>query len=259
MTLIDTHTHLFLEEFDEDRREVFERASEAGVSKMLLPNIDASTIERLNKTCRTFPESCLPMMGLHPSSVKTNYKEELAQIKSNLDEGGFVAVGETGIDLYWDKTYQKEQDEVFRTQIEWAIEKRLPIVIHARQSFNEIFNIVDEMNCSELTGVFHCFTGTTEEAEKIIGYGGFKMGIGGVLTFKNSGLDKVIKDVSLDHLLLETDSPYLAPTPNRGKRNESSYVKLVASRLAEIKEVSMEKVADITTKNARELFNLQNL
>ncbi len=256
MTLIDTHTHLYLKEFDEDRAEVFQRASNVGVKKMLLPNIDSSSVEQLKQTCSEFPDFCYPMMGLHPTSVDKDYASELKKIKEYLDNDQYIAVGEIGIDLYWDKTHQAEQEEVFRTQIGWAIERELPIVIHARDSFKEIFEVVDDMNCEKLRGVFHCFTGTAEDAMKIIDYGGFKMGIGGVLTFKNSKLDEVVKDISLEHLILETDSPYLAPAPHRGKRNESSYVSLVAQKLAETKGLPVEDVAKATTKNAIELFNL---
>ncbi len=256
MTLIDTHTHLYLKEFDEDREEVFQRAENVGVKKMLLPNIDSSSVARLKNTCNEFPDFCYPMMGLHPTSVDKEYSSELKKIKEHLDNNQYVAIGEIGIDLYWDKTYQAEQADAFRTQIGWAIDRKLPIVIHARDSFKEIFEVVDDMNCKQLRGVFHCFTGTAEDARKIIDYGGFKMGIGGVLTFKNSKLDEVVKDISLEHLILETDSPYLAPAPHRGKRNESSYVSLVAQKLAETKGLPVEDIAEATTKNAVELFNL---
>jgi TatD DNase family protein len=196
------------------------------------------------------------MMGLHPTSVDKDYASELKKIKEYLDNDQYIAIGEIGIDLYWDKTHQAEQEEAFRTQIGWAIERELPIVIHARDSFKEIFEVVDDMNCEKLRGVFHCFTGTAEDARKIIDYGGFKMGIGGVLTFKNSKLDEVVKDISLEHLILETDSPYLAPAPHRGKRNESSYVSLVTQKLAETKGLPLKDIASATTQNAVELFNL---
>ncbi len=195
-------------------------------------------------------------MGLHPGSVNENVKTDLSIIKKELDAGEYVAVGEIGMDLYWDKTYIKEQQFAFEQQIHWAIEKNLPIVIHAREAFNEIFDVLDNINTTSLKGVFHCFTGGKDEADKILSYGGFKMGIGGVLTYKNSGLDKVIKDVDLEHLILETDAPFLPPTPYRGKRNEPAYLLLVAQKLADIKQVSLEEVADITTKNAKGLFNI---
>ena len=224
---------------------------------MLLPNIDSNSVDRLKQTCIDFKEFCYPMMGLHPTSVDEHFQTELQKIHNHLGQDNYIAIGEIGIDLYWDRTYLKEQEEAFRTQIKWAIEKKLPIVIHARDSFSKIFEVVDDLNCDDLRGVFHCFTGTEEDAQKIIDYGGFKMGIGGVLTFKNSKLDQVVKNISLEHLILETDSPYLAPAPHRGKRNESSYISLVAQKLAEIKGLSKDEIADITTTNAVELFNIE--
>lgn len=256
MTFIDTHTHLYLDAFDEDRAEVFSRADTAGVKHMLLPNIDSGSISQMDETCRNFPGQCFPMMGLHPGSVKEDYKKELEIVKAALEPKKHVAIGEIGMDLYWDKTFSKQQEEVFRTQIGWAIEHKLPIVIHAREAFDEIYGVVSDMNCDELKGVFHCFTGTQEQAEKMLSLGGFKLGIGGVLTFKNASLDTVVQNIDIDHLLLETDSPYLAPAPYRGKRNESSYIPLIAEKLASAKNLSMEEVAKETTKNAIELFKL---
>ncbi len=256
MQFIDTHTHIFLENFDDDISEVYHRALEKGIDTMLLPNIDTDSILPLKKTCQLYGKHCKPMMGLHPGSVNENVKTDLSIIKKELDAGEYVAVGEIGMDLYWDKTYIKEQQFAFEQQIHWAIEKNLPIVIHAREAFNEIFDVLDNINTTSLKGVFHCFTGGKDEADKILSYGGFKMGIGGVLTYKNSGLDKVIKDVDLEHLILETDAPFLPPTPYRGKRNEPAYLLLVAQKLADIKQVSLEEVADITTKNAKGLFNI---
>lgn len=256
MTFIDTHTHLYLDAFDEDRAETFKRANTAGVKYMLLPNIDSGSIANMDETCRSFPDQCFPMMGLHPGSVKENYKKELEVIKTALEPKRHIAIGEIGMDLYWDKTFRQQQEEVFRTQIGWAIEHNLPIVIHARDSFDEIYQVVSEMNCDELNGVFHCFTGTQEQAEKMLSLGGFKLGIGGVLTFKNASLDKVVKDIDTEHLILETDSPYLAPAPYRGKRNESSNIPLIAEKLASAKNLSVNEVAQQTTKNAIELFKL---
>ncbi len=196
------------------------------------------------------------MMGLHPTSVKENVEEELAIVEKLLNENTFVAIGEIGIDLYWDKTFFSEQEEAFRFQVKLAKEYNLPIVIHSRDSFNELFNILDDIHTPELKGVFHCFTGSEEQAHKIVNDYGFKLGIGGVLTFKNSGLSEQIKNIDLKHLILETDAPYLAPTPHRGKRNQPAYIPLIAKKLAETKGISIEKVAEITTANAEELFNL---
>ncbi len=255
MNFIDTHTHLFTEQFKEDRNAVVERAIAAGVTKMLLPNIDLDSIEPMHDLVKAYPENCFAMMGLHPCSVTENWEEELAVIKTNLDQNDYCAVGEIGVDLYWDKSTLKYQEAAFAQQIEWAKEKKLPIAIHVREAFEETLAIVDQLNDANLTGVFHCFTGTIEQAQHIINYGGFKLGLGGVLTFKNSGLDKVISEIDLNHLILETDSPYLAPTPFRGKRNESEYVTRIASKLAEVKNTSIETIAEVTSKNALELFS----
>lgn len=256
MNFIDTHTHLFSPSFDEDRTEVVERAIQAGVSKLLLPNIDCASIEPMYALCSQFPQNCFPMMGLHPGSVDENWEQSLEMIRKSLFERKNFAVGEIGMDLYWDKTFVNEQAEAFRIQINWAKELKLPIVIHAREAFEEIFAIVDELNDERLTGVFHCFTGTVEQADKIKKYGGFKLGIGGVLTYKKSGLDDVLKEVELSEMILETDSPYLPPTPHRGKRNESAYLLHIAEKLADVKQTTLKQIAEITTENARELFNL---
>ena len=257
MIFTDTHTHLYLEEFDEDRDEVIQRAITNNIQYMLFPNIDSSSINRLNNLCEAYPDNCFPMMGLHPTSVKENYLEEIEIIKNQLSLKKYYAIGEIGIDLYWDKTFRTQQEDAFRKQISLAIEMNLPIVIHARDSFEEIFTIVDEMNCDNLKGVFHCFTGTKQQAKHIINYGGFKLGIGGVLTFKNSTLRDEISDIDLKHIILETDSPYLTPTPFRGKRNESSYIKNIATVLAEVKNVSIETIAETTTNNAIDLFKFK--
>ena len=256
MQFVDTHTHLFSPSFDEDRTEIVQRAIKAGVETLLLPNIDVESIEPLYNLCAQFPQNCFPMMGLHPGSVDEKWEEKLAIIRTNLFERKNCAVGEIGMDLYWDKTFVNEQAEAFRRQVNWAKELNLPIVIHAREAFDEIFAIVDELNDERLTGVFHCFTGTLEQAKKIQNYGGFKLGIGGVLTYKKAGLDEILKDVELSELILETDSPYLPPTPHRGKRNESAYLLHVAEKLADVKEISLAEVAKITSKNANELFKL---
>ena len=253
MFLTDTHTHLYLKEFNDDRREIIERALEQDVKAMLLPNIDSSSINDMMKLSKQFPNNCFPMMGLHPTSVKENYLEELDQVEFWLAKEKFYAIGEIGIDLYWDKTFQKDQEIAFTKQIELAKKYQLPIVIHMRDSFDEVYEIVKKYTSPELTGVFHCFTGTIEQAKKIIELN-FLLGIGGVVTFKNSGLDKVVKKVDMKHLLLETDAPFLTPMPFRGKRNESAYTRLVARKIAEIKNISLEEVAEITTSNAKQLF-----
>lgn len=256
MNFVDTHTHLFSSSFDEDRPEVILRAIKAGVETMLLPNIDLDSIEPMYHLCELFPKNCFPMMGLHPGSVDENWEENLKVIQKNLFERKNYAVGEIGMDLYWDKTFQKEQAEVFRSHIAWAKQLELPIVIHAREAFDEIFEIVDELNDERLTGVFHCFTGTVEQAKRIQNYGGFKIGIGGVLTYKKAELDLVLKEIDLSEMILETDSPYLPPTPHRGKRNESAYLLHIAEKLADVKECTLKVIADTTTATAKELFKL---
>lgn len=251
---IDTHTHLYSDAFAEDRDAVIARALEAGVHKMLLPNIDMASIEGMFDLERKYPENCFPMMGLHPTSVQEDWEMQLSTIKKYLFERPFIAVGEIGIDLYWEKKYKDIQVAAFIEQINWAKELDLPIVIHARDSFPEIFEVLDQHNDERLKGVFHCFSGTVEDAAKIRNYGGFLLGIGGVLTFKKSGLDAVVAEIPLEELILETDAPYLAPTPHRGKRNESAYIPLIAEKLSDIHQVSVEKVAQITTANAEALF-----
>ena len=255
MIFTDTHTHLYLEQFDDDRETMVKRAIDAGVKYMLLPNIDSQTIAPLLELCAAFPQSIFPMIGLHPTDVKENYEEELRVVKTNLDKGTWYAIGETGMDLYWDKTFVKQQKIALRQQISWAKQYKLPIVLHVREAFDEVFEIIDDTIDEKLTGVFHCFTGNLEQAERIIDWG-FKLGIGGVLTYKNSGLDKVVQDIPLQHLLLETDSPFLSPKPFRGKRNESAYLINVAQKLAEIKKVPLSVIAEITTQNAVSLFKL---
>ena len=253
---IDTHTHLYIEEFNEDRDVVIKECLSNSIHKLLLPNIDLNSISSLLKLSNLFPKTCFPMMGLHPCSVNSNYENDLISIKKTLDENDFIAVGEIGIDLYWDKSTLEIQEDAFATQINWAKEKKLPIVIHARESYNEIFNVLDKMNDNNLSGVFHCFTGNQKQAEKIIDYGNFKLGIGGVVTFKNGGLDKTLKNISLENLVLETDSPYLSPSPFRGKRNKSPYLIYIAEKLSEIYNCKINEIAEQTTKNALEIFNL---
>ncbi len=256
--LIDTHSHLYLPQFDEDRTPMLERARAAGVEKILLPNIDLDSIDPMLNLCRSYPDLCIPMMGLHPCDVKNDFQEVLSKMRSHFDSGKFIAVGEIGIDLYWDKTTLPLQIEAFAIQIEWAKELKLPIVIHARDAFDEIFEVVDRLHNDQLRGVFHCFTGTIEQAQKIMAYENFYMGIGGVLTYEKSGLDKVVKEIPLDYLMLETDSPFLAPKPYRGKRNESAYVKFMAEKLAEIKGMTLQEIAGVTSNNADKLFGWRN-
>ena len=256
MIFIDTHTHLFSPSFNEDRTDAVQRAINAGVDKLLLPNIDVDSISAMYDLCNQFPNNCFPMMGLHPGSVDENWERNLEVIKEHLFTRNNLAVGEIGMDLYWDKTFQDAQAQAFRQQISWAKELKLPIIIHAREAFEEIFDIVDELNDDNLRGIFHCFTGTLEQAQKIQEYGGFMLGLGGVLTYKKSGLDEVVKDIPIDMIILETDSPYLPPTPHRGKRNESAYLIHIAEKLADIKQMKLTEVADLTTANARQMFNL---
>lgn len=253
--MIDTHTHLFSSEFDTDRDATVLAAIATGVSKMLLPNVDLESIPAMHSLAERYPDHCFPMMGLHPCSVTENWEADLAVIKSWLDKGGYCAVGEIGLDLYWDKSTLEIQKKAFRQQIIWAKEKKLPVVIHVREAFAETFKIVDELNDDDLTGVFHCFTGDTEQAKHIAGYGGFKIGIGGVVTFKNSGLDRVLPHVPLKYVVLETDSPYLAPAPHRGKRNESAYLPIIARRVAELKGMTVEEVIELTNASALQVFS----
>lgn len=254
MILTDTHTHLYLEQFDEDRSSVVERAIQKGVKYMILPNIDSKSIDVMLDVCNQFPKNCFPMIGLHPTSVFENYEEELNIVETFLANQCFRAIGEIGIDLYWDKTFVKEQEIAFKYQIALANKYDLPIVIHSRNSMNEIFRVLEEVNLAELKGVFHCFSGSLEDAQRIIDMG-FLLGIGGVVTFKNSNLPSIIEQIDTKHLLLETDAPYLTPVPFRGKRNESAYTYYVAEKIAEIKNVPIEAIAEITTANAKKLFN----
>jgi TatD DNase family protein len=255
MMLIDTHTHLYAEEFDADRQAVMNRAIEQGVKKFFLPNVDSLSVAPMLSLSEAFPGCCYPMIGLHPCYVKENYRQELEQVKNWLVKNTFYAIGEIGIDLYWDKTFASQQEEAFEYQLLLAKQEQLPVVIHTRNAFDEAFRIVKSINDDSLKGIFHCFSGTLEEAKKVIDLGNFKLGIGGVLTFKNSDLDKVVTQLDLKHLVLETDAPYLAPIPYRGKRNESAYVGLVAAKLAELKNCSLQEIAERTTNNAAEIFD----
>lgn len=254
---IDTHTHLYSEQFNEDRTEMIRRAIAAGVERMYMPNIDLESIDGMHALEIEFPDNCFAMMGLHPCSVDANWELTLAKMRVLLDKRPYVAVGEIGIDLYWDKTFVEEQKEAFRTQINWAKELQIPIVIHARDSFPEIYEVLDRENDERLRGIFHCFTGNEQDVKKILDYKGFLFGIGGVVTYKKSDLPETLKHIPLEKLLLETDAPYLAPTPFRGKRNESSYVIHTAEKVAEILDLPLSKLEQTTTENALNLFHPQ--
>lgn len=251
----DTHTHLYSEEFAEDRDIMIQRALDAGVKRFFIPAIDSSYVPSMYELEANYPENVFLMCGLHPTYTKENYKEELAFVEMQLQERRFYAIGEIGIDLYWDKTFLKEQQESFRFQIGLAKKYKLPIVIHCREAFDEVFEILEEQKSDELFGIFHCFTGDFEQAQRAIALN-MKLGIGGVVTFKNGKIDQYLNQVDLKHIVLETDSPYLAPVPYRGKRNESAYTVLVAQKLAQIYGISVEEVAEITTKNSKDIFGV---
>ena len=242
-----------MDAFKDDLEKVIDHALSRGVKRIFLPNIDSSSVIDMNRICEQYKGVCFPMIGLHPTSVRENYNDELLLVEEQLNNNHYIAVGEIGIDLYWDKSFLNEQQSAFEKQLCLAVENGLPVVIHARESFDEIFCILDQKNISGLTGVFHSFTGNIDQAKKILSYG-FYIGINGIVTFKNSGLEKVVKEIPLDRLLIETDAPFLAPVPYRGKRNESSYVTEVAKKIAEIKELEPEDLANITTRNALSLF-----
>lgn len=253
--MIDTHSHIYSEEFDADRDEVILRAQHAGVTKIILPNVDSDSLPRLLKLEARYPDYCYAAVGLHPESVKENYQKELDVIREELERRRYIAVGEIGIDLYWDKTYQTEQILAFQTQVEWAIEFNLPVIIHVRNSHNETIQALKPYAGKGLKGVFHCFGGTPEEAAEIFSLGDFKLGIGGVVTFKNSGLAASLMHIPPENLVLETDSPYLTPAPFRGKRNESAYTVLVAEKLAQVYDMSVGEIDRITTENACSVFS----
>ncbi len=252
--LIDTHAHIYLEHFQDDFDEMIHSAQSAGVEKILMPNIDSSTFESMMGLAKTH-SFCLPMMGLHPCSVKADYKQELKFVEENLDKGGFIAVGEMGTDLYWDRTFWEEQKAAFNAQCQMALHHKLPIVIHCRETILETIDLVRPWAAKGLSGVFHCFTGSVEQAEQITGMD-FYLGLGGVTTFKNGGMDKVVPHLDRDKVVLETDAPYLTPAPHRGKRNEPAYVRMVGEKVAEFWETDLEEVDRITTANAVKLFKL---
>ena len=251
--LIDTHTHIYLEEFDDDRDEVIVRSLSSGIEKLFLPNIDSGSIENMLALAEKYPKICYPMIGLHPGSVSENFLDELELLKTYFDKNKFIGVGEIGIDLYWDKTYKNEQEKAFEIQLNWAKEYSLPVVIHARESFNEIYKVLDKVYENGMKGVFHSFTGSSKDVEKIKEYD-FYYGINGILSFKNSHLPNILKSIPKNRLLLETDSPYLAPMPKRGKRNESSFLKYTCEKLAETLSIEVKEVEEFTTRNALDLF-----
>jgi len=258
MRLIDTHTHLYSKKFEQDRAEMIQRAIDSEVEQFFLPNIDRSSVEGMMALEEQYPGRCFAMMGLHPCSVKEDYKAELAAVEDWLGKRPFCAIGEIGIDLYWDETFFEQQKEAFVQQINWAKSLGLPIVIHSREATDIIIDILEQEKDERLRGIFHCFTGDRAQAERIIGLG-FLLGIGGVVTFKNAGLDQTVKDIALEQLVLETDAPYLAPAPKRGKRNESAYVRLVAEKVAAVQGCSFAEVARQTTANAEALFRTDRL
>jgi TatD DNase family protein len=255
ITITDTHTHLYSEEFDQDRNEMIQRAIDAGVSRFFIPAIDSSCTESMYELEKNHPNTVFLMMGLHPTYVKDNYQEELQHVENELAKRKFYAVGEIGIDLYWDKTHLPQQQIAFKRQIQLAKQYKLPIVIHCREAFDEIFEILEAEKSDDLFGIFHCFSGTYEQALQAISYN-MKLGIGGVVTFKNGKIDQFLNQIDLKHIVLETDSPYLAPIPYRGKRNESSYIVNVVDKLAQIYSLSANEIAAITTENSKAIFGI---
>lgn len=253
MTVTDTHTHLYSDAFDDDRKAMVQRAINANVTRFFIPAIDSTYTAAMLQLEAEFPDYVHLMTGLHPTSVKENYKDELRHVEAQLSKRKFVAIGEIGIDLYWDKSTLQIQQDAFRHQINLAKKYQLPIVIHCRDAFDEIFEILASETSDDLFGIFHCFTGTFEQAKRAISYN-MKLGIGGVVTFKNGGIDKFLKDIDLQHIVLETDSPYLAPKPFRGKRNESAYIIKVLEKLSELYDLPQAKIAEITTENSKAIF-----
>ena len=255
MIITDTHTHLYSEAFEEDRKAMIQRALDANIKRFFIPAINSSYTEAMFQLEKAYPDNVHLMMGLHPTSVKENYKEELRIVDELLKKRPFVAVGEIGIDLYWDKSTLQIQQDAFKYQIKLAKQYNLPIVIHCREAFDEIFEILEEVKDDKLFGIFHCFTGTFEQAQKAISYN-MKLGIGGVVTFKNGKIDQFIDQIDLKHIVLETDAPYLSPTPFRGKRNESSYIINVLNKLSELYDLPKEEIAKITTENSIDVFKI---
>ena len=255
MIITDTHTHLYSQEFDQDRDEVIQRAIKNGVTRFFIPAIDSNHTQSMYELEKNYPENIFLMMGLHPTYVDENYRQELAHVKEQLSKSKFYAIGEIGIDLYWDKTHLEEQKIVCRTQIQLAKHYKLPIVIHCRNAFDEIFEILEQEKSDDLFGIFHCFSGNHEQAIQAISYN-MKLGIGGVVTFKNGNIDQFLNQIPLQHIVLETDSPYLSPVPFRGKRNESGYILEVVKKLAQLYDCTQEEIAEITTKNSKIVFSI---
>lgn len=258
MHFIDTHAHLYLKEFDDDRDQMIQRAINSKVEKIVLPNIDLNSLPSVLDLADRFPTICFPAIGLHPCDVKINYKEILSEMERKLDSTRFVAIGETGTDAYWDTTFWNEQINSFSTQMEWSKTTKKPIIIHSRETIDQNIDLLGKQQDGKLTGIFHCFTGTIEQAKKIIDFG-FYLGIGGVITYKNSLLKEVLIEIGIDKIVLETDAPFLSPVPNRGKRNESAYIPLIAQFISETMQISIEEIARITSENARKVFQLSEL
>ncbi len=254
MYFIDTHCHIYLPEFDEDRNEAIQRALSNRIESFVLPNVDSSTIDSLHKLHNEYPAITYPLMGLHPTSVEEDYIKELEIMEDWLSKKNYFGIGEVGMDLFWDKTFQREQEDALRIQLKWAQEKNLPLVIHNRDSFKETIKVIESVG-GRHRGIFHCFSGSLEEAKIVIDLG-FDLGIGGVLTFKNAGLDQVIQEIDLKHIVLETDSPYLAPVPKRGKRNEPAYLAYTANKLADVFSMHRDEIARVTSANARLIFGI---
>lgn len=254
---VDTHAHLYLEKFDEDIDDVIKNCIKNNVERIFLPNIDSSTIESLNNLSKLYPDNCFPIMGLHPCSVNDNYKSELSIMQGWLEKEKYYGIGETGVDLYWDKTFKSQQVEAFEEQINWSKSYDLPIIIHSRESLDITIDIITQNQNGVLSGIFHCFNGNIEQCKKIVD-NNFYMGLGGIVTYKNAGLDEMIKYLPLEKMLLETDSPYLSPVPYRGKRNQSSYIPIIADKIAEIKGLTTKEIMTVTTQNAARIFKLND-
>jgi TatD DNase family protein len=255
MVLTDTHTHLYYETIADKRAELMQRCLSNDINRLFLPNVDTASVPMVFDLVGAFPEYCFPMLGLHPCSVKENWEQELHDIKAAHQQNKIYAIGEIGIDLYWDKTFLTEQVTAFHQQISWAKSLKLPIVIHCRDAFNEVYEVLQQEQDEDLRGIFHCFSGTLQQANQIIDLG-FYLGIGGVVTYKNAGLDKIVAEIDLKHIVLETDSPYLTPVPFRGKPNESSYLTYIAQKVADLHQTDMETVANVTTENSKQLFGV---
>jgi TatD DNase family protein len=255
MLLTDTHTHLYYETDVVKRAELMQRCADNNINRLFLPNVDAASVSQVFDLVNAYPDKCYPMLGLHPCSVKTNWEDELNNIKANINQHKIVAIGEIGIDLYWDKTTLTEQIAAFKNQIAWAKALKLPIVIHCREAFEQVFEVLEQEKGEDLRGIFHCFTGTLEQAHRAIALG-FYLGIGGVVTYKNAGLDKIVAQIDLKDIVLETDSPYLTPVPHRGKPNESSYLLYIANKVAELHQTDLETVANVTTENSKLVFGV---